>query len=54
MANQKHGIVVRSNLLHSSLAGSELCCDFHQSQQTEKENMLEKNQFPELHQPIEF
>jgi hypothetical protein len=32
LANQKQGVVVRSNLLHSSLAGAHLCCAFSNPQ----------------------
>jgi hypothetical protein len=33
LGNQKQGAAVRSYLLHSSLAGAQLCCDFYQPQQ---------------------
>jgi hypothetical protein len=29
LTNQKKGSAVRSYLLHSSLAGAQLCCDFY-------------------------
>jgi hypothetical protein len=34
LANPKQGAAVRSYLLHSSLAGVQLCCAFYQPQQT--------------------
>jgi len=34
LANQKQEAAVRSYLLHSSVAGVRLCCNFYQSQQT--------------------
>ncbi len=48
LANQKQGAAVRSYLLHSSLAGAQLCCGFYQPQRSEQ-NMQEKNHFPETY-----
>jgi hypothetical protein len=36
LANQKQGPADRSYLLHSCVAGAQLCCAFYQSQQTEE------------------
>jgi hypothetical protein len=36
LGNENQGAAVRSYLLHSSLAGAQLCCDFYQPQQSEQ------------------
>jgi hypothetical protein len=51
LANKQQGAANRSYLLHSSLAGAQLCCAFHQPQQTEQRSRS-KIYFPEPNKHI--
>jgi hypothetical protein len=51
LANQKHGAAVKSYLLHSSLAGVQLCCACYQPQQT-KQICRGKTIFQSQHQQM--